>query len=266
MSRLLLAAILVAVLVSSCMVVVGPDQALIPGGEPVQVSLRSGGTYDGELVAVTDTELIVSTAGRFAALEIAAIQSILVTRYEKTLTRSLAEKLPPYSRYPQGLSASQWDQLLRRAGQADFYRGVPESLQVKEDRSSKADPTGEGLVDNGDGTVTDWQSGLMWQREDDGSLRTPVEAKRHCSALKDGGSSDWRVPSLTELLTIRVSGGKPTVDSTYFPHTKAALYVSASPGASHKHASAVDFGNGSLTDNVDMDGDRCYVRCVRDVK
>ncbi len=54
-------------------------------------------------------------------------------------------------------------------------------------------------TDNGDGTVTDGATGLVWQKSDDGVGRNWQEALVFCDDLSLGGSSDWRLPNAKEL-------------------------------------------------------------------
>lgn len=48
--------------------------------------------------------------------------------------------------------------------------------------------------DNGNGTVTDATTGLMWQQKDDGKTRNWEAAKAYCESLTLSGHSDWRAP------------------------------------------------------------------------
>jgi len=74
--------------------------------------------------------------------------------------------------------------------------------------------------DNGDGTVTDLNTGLMWEQTDDGQRHTFQEAIDYCEALTLplGGYSDWRVPNVGELLSLPDFGRyDPAIDTNYFP-------------------------------------------------
>ncbi len=63
--------------------------------------------------------------------------------------------------------------------------------------------------DNGDGTVTDLNTGLMWQKAfDGGGKHTFAEARAGAAACRTGGHSDWRLPTIKELYSlIDFSGG-----------------------------------------------------------
>jgi len=78
-------------------------------------------------------------------------------------------------------------------------------------------------TDNGDGTITDNMTGLMWQKVM-GEKMSFEEAFQKAKALKLGGHHDWRVPSIKELYSLilftgRVSGQRaiePFIDKRYF--------------------------------------------------
>jgi hypothetical protein len=58
------------------------------------------------------------------------------------------------------------------------------------------------FVDNGNGTITDNATGLMWQQSDDGNSRNWEDALSYCENLSYGGHSDWRLPNAKELHSI----------------------------------------------------------------
>lgn len=65
------------------------------------------------------------------------------------------------------------------------------------------------FVDNGDGTVTDLATGLMWQKADDGNARSWEAALAYADGLILAGYDDWRLPNAKELQSI--------VDYTHAP-------------------------------------------------
>ena len=58
------------------------------------------------------------------------------------------------------------------------------------------------FVDNHNGTVTDTLTGLIWQRDDDGQVRDYKTAISYCNKLRLGGKKGWKLPRLSELLSI----------------------------------------------------------------
>ncbi|EPR68176.1 hypothetical protein ADICYQ_2896 [Cyclobacterium qasimii M12-11B] len=67
------------------------------------------------------------------------------------------------------------------------------------------------FIDNGDGTVSDYATGLMWQKTDDGMGKDWEEALRYAENIELGSHSDWRLPNAKELQSI--------VDYTRSPQT-----------------------------------------------
>lgn len=56
--------------------------------------------------------------------------------------------------------------------------------------------------DNGDGTVTDLNTGLTWSREVSPRKLGLQEAQRLAKAMTLGGHNDWRVPNIKELYSL----------------------------------------------------------------
>ena len=55
------------------------------------------------------------------------------------------------------------------------------------------------FVYNGDGTVTDAKTGLMWAAKDNGIPINWPDALYYCQNFHGGGHTDWRMPTLAEL-------------------------------------------------------------------
>ena len=64
------------------------------------------------------------------------------------------------------------------------------------------------FVDNGDGTVTDTETGLMWAATDNGSNISWLNARSYCLNYNGGGYTDWRMPTLAELAGLYEPGVK----------------------------------------------------------
>jgi hypothetical protein len=79
-------------------------------------------------------------------------------------------------------------------------------------------------VNNGDGTVTDLVTGLMWQqtpdRNGDGTINSSDKvtwsaAGAGASSCKTGGRTDWRLPTIKELYSLIIfSGVDPILEGT----------------------------------------------------
>lgn len=95
-------------------------------------------------------------------------------------------------------------------------------------------PNLEAYTDHADGTVTDNDTGLMWQQAvPSGAYTTAAEAVAYCSTLTLAGHSDWRLPSMIELYSIVDLGqSAPSINGTYFPSTPSnSTFWSSSPAA-----------------------------------
>ena len=83
------------------------------------------------------------------------------------------------------------------------------------------------MVDNGDGTVTDTRTGLMWQNAEAG-IKPWKDALAYCDNLVLAGHSDWRLPNINELQSIDDSiGDNPSIYRTAFPEDTSSLYWSS---------------------------------------
>lgn len=80
------------------------------------------------------------------------------------------------------------------------------------------------FINNGDGTVTDTSTGLMWQQTTS-SWGNWATALAYCEDLTTGGYTDWRLPNIKELLTIfDLSRHDPAIDDTVFSLTNTLQY------------------------------------------
>jgi len=66
------------------------------------------------------------------------------------------------------------------------------------------------FIDNGDGTIIDTRSNIMWDKR--GGLKpvTYAEALEYCHNSKLGGYNDWRIPEIEELSSLYNSLGMMT--------------------------------------------------------
>ncbi len=136
-------------------------------------------------------------------------------------------------------------------------------------------PTSRFTV-NGDGSVTDKQTGLIWaqcRQGLSGSACTAIdgatmyawsaalEINRPTSA--PSSPTDWRLPNIKELVSlVETACFSPAINETVFPNTGAGFFWSASPSADYAgDAWGVGFSNGFTTF-----GDRGSEQAVRLVR
>jgi len=103
---------------------------------------------------------------------------------------------------------------------------------VRAVRSGQCGPF-DNFIDNGDGTVTNTDTGLMWEvKTDDGGNRdkdntyTWEEALSYCDTLTLASHNDWRLPNANELQSIvDYSTYDPSINTTFFPDTVSPTYI-----------------------------------------
>lgn len=121
------------------------------------------------------------------------------------------------------------------------------------------------FADNGDGTVTDTATGLMWQQTDDGTRREWAEALAYCEALDLAGHDDWTLPNSKELQSIvdYDRTGYPAINQDYFGITQDGetldYWTSTTFGDWKNYANVIAFGkalskSGDQTDYTDWHG------------
>lgn len=73
------------------------------------------------------------------------------------------------------------------------------------------------FVDNGDGTITDKATGLMWLKNDSTTAMTWEKALAYAESMNTAGHSDWRLPNAKELQSL--------VDYSRSPDTTASAAI-----------------------------------------
>lgn len=164
-------------------------------------------------------------------------------------------------------NSSMWDSsptILPDTGQTQCYDAIGDTISCPEPGEEMAQDGSYPLIpqsftDNGDQTIFDNNTKLMWQADDNGTKTYSSIAVTYCTGLSVGGHSDWRVPTAKELLTlVDHSKSRPAISTTYFPDASADYYLTSTTGYSYKMA--VNFTQGITYENQSTQG---YTRCVR---
>lgn len=126
------------------------------------------------------------------------------------------------------------------------------------------------FTDNGNGTITDNNTGLLWQKTDGGEM-TFENAKAYCDKLTLSGFSDWRLPTCHELFSINYyQVSNPALNPIYFTVTSAEYWWSGEARADDTTSIwVVNWGGGvgahPKSETVSAGGTRkMHVRAVRD--
>ena len=228
-----------------------------------------------------------------------------ICQYESDAQAAIAEE-------EEELAAAEDERLWSEAQEADSIEAYEEYLADCEDRlicehESAAQEELDSFIghgyryrDNGDGTVTDRETGLMWMRCSLGQTWREGTCKEDADRFdwneaKDqeghrfAGYDDWRLPEIEELKgLVYCSSGEPsyrdlshrldadwedrercegdydspTIDEIAFPNTPASIFRSASPLAGYSNlAWNVNFRHGD--DHWTTKGRNNRVRLVR---
>jgi hypothetical protein len=191
--------------------------------------------------------------------------------------------------FPIFVRAVRGESLLPSTGQTKCYDSAPLSGDEidcastdfpGQDGSYQSGCPNEGrFVDNGDGTVTDTCTGLMWQKDtadvngdgqvlDDGSDHANwCDALAYCENLSFAGHVDWRLPNVRELQSIVDYGRFNPSIGPVFGAFSFSYWSSTSFASFPRAAWLVSFDGGFVNDDeAGQGGNKSspgFVRAVR---
>lgn len=124
--------------------------------------------------------------------------------------------------------------------------GLPRTGQDRTDKPGDDGSLQQGLdwpaprfTDNGDGTITDELTGLMWQRSPVADKKTWENAIGYCNGLYLTGQFDWRLPNVLELASLynaRRDDNHAWLNDQGFVGVQNEIYCSStSLSADHDH-------------------------------
>lgn len=104
------------------------------------------------------------------------------------------------------------------------------------------------FTDNGDETVTDNLTGLMWTKNATMATKSWEEAKSYCENLSHASHNDWRMPNLNELLSlIDRSKSDPALSEGHpFSDVQGIYWSSTAYLNDTSSAWDVNFGSGNI--------------------
>lgn len=127
------------------------------------------------------------------------------------------------------------------------------------------------FLNNGNGTLLDTVTGLMWQQSDGGEM-TFEDAILYCNNLNLGGYTDWRLPNAHEAFSIlNHQLNNPALDAAVFPKTLAEYWWTSDRQVNDSNKVWVTnagggIGNHLKTETISAGGfKRFHVRAVRDL-
>ena len=109
-------------------------------------------------------------------------------------------------------------------------------------------PVTASLYDNGNGTVTDSETGLIWKQEPAAAAMTWQQALAYSSNLNFNNQNDWRLANRNELQSIvDYQVYDPAIDSNIFPGITESFWTSTTPADSISSAYSVNFNSGAVS-------------------
>ena len=143
-------------------------------------------------------------------------------------------------------------------------------------------PAWAAFTDNGNGTITDTTTGLVWDKCSRGqvwdnttppgtctgvaSTHTWAAALAEATAANSAshrGQADWRLPNRTELESlVQINAASPAIDGTYFPATPSNWYWTSTTFAPNPVDAWLVFLNNGYA-NADSKTSSSHVRLVR---
>ncbi len=133
--------------------------------------------------------------------------------------------------------------------QRSVYEKTTTNYRARCVRSNGQNALVQVFNDNGDGSVTDLASGLIWQQQNDGVKYTQVAAISYCQNLVLAGGSNWRLPEAKELASLLdYREQDPVIDEQLFsvPSGFADFWSASSNVGIMNNAWGVGFRSGDV--------------------
>lgn len=132
-------------------------------------------------------------------------------------------------------------------------------LDRSDTRGSKVWQLKYGYLDNGNGTITDPKTGLMWKCERECGQYTWQDAMNRFNRISFAEFCHWRLPTVEQLKTLILRDIHPNISEEAFPDSETWFWSSTEFGSTD--AWGVFFQNGKSTHYLRTQ--RLAVRLVR---
>jgi hypothetical protein len=134
-----------------------------------------------------------------------------------------------------------------------LFAAVAHALPAKSDTD---------FTDNGDGTVTDKTTGLVWQQQDDGVKKDWTTQLQYCAGLNLGGHTDWRLPNIKELASLVDPTRTRPATFSAFRGVKSDWYGSSTSYVDSSYFWFAAFSTGQITNGVQVSTTQYYAKSI----
>lgn len=207
---------------------------------------RFGGFSDWRMPEIEEIFSVVDRGGAYPVMDIFYFSNIVPDDYWSATTAAFNSSHAWSSHFFDGF---------------DYVYSKSNSYYVVAVRGERNNTT-DHLIINGDGTVTDILTGLMWEQQA-ASDKNWEGALSYCEGLSLAGYDDWRLPSMNELKSIvDYKKTNPSIDKMAFSDAVGNTYWSATSHWVYTDSAwlvSFDYGNGKYANK----SDRYYARALR---
>lgn len=229
-------------------------------------SLQDGKTYcDGLPLAEQNDWRLPSLAELMSIADYSTMPAINTTYFTNTST---VKYYMSSTIDPSQPDTSWWNMSFAQGSDGAWSTADPQTQVLV--RCVRGLPLATGpYTDNGNGTVSDTSTGLMWQQGEGGS-QTWESALGYCEGSSLGTYSDWRLPNVKELASLLDwATFNPSIDPLFSSAYSAPYWTSTTATGFSSEAWWVSFMQGMVYQGASIGngyGDKPgnnYVRCVR---
>jgi hypothetical protein len=214
---------------------------------------RFGGFHDWRLPTIKELSTLVDSSICSPSIDLLYFSNTQSSRY-------WSSTIAPFGWYVWNQYA--WNIIFDCGSMGFTY--TSENYYVRAVRDGQSGSFDNTFIDNGDGTITDTNSGLMWEQSGL-TAASWTGALSYCDSLNLGGHNDWRLPDRNELQSlVDATQGYLVIDTTFFPDTQDSRYWSSTTVGTPSIAWYVNFVEDGQV-SYGYKSDNFYVRAVRSV-